>query len=387
MKTAKEIGLFGTAINHANLHAALINKFIENNAKVHCFLQQEAHREAILAASRADPSVIRFYVRKKNENVLSQSYRHRKTIDKLDAVIFDELWESEIKILPTLMFFCRRPRKYLIVHNASYWFNMPLSCQSGKFCEEIAKKSVVRQMNALIVISPNIRKYIKELCGYKKSVLMLPFEFLENQSILEKTSPNGITFVIPGVIENKRKNYNMVLDVFDELWERHGLNASLKLLGRKCSGNDSEKIIQRCREINKRFGREGIRYWETRISDSLFENELISSDVILTNIQQYYVTDTHQEIYGTTKESGNTNLMIKYAKPNIVPSYYCSIGDFESQMLRFNNEKNLQKIILDICSGVIRLADLKAEAWKNGTNFKKKAQEECDLFIKEVLAK
>ncbi|MCX8534295.1 hypothetical protein [Chryseobacterium luquanense] len=155
-------------------------------------------------------------------------------------------------------------------------------------------------------------------------------EFVQNKN--EK-----LTVVIPGGVSQKRRDYNHVLDIIQK---SEGVeNIDFVFLG-KAKGEELENIKKIAEEFN-------LIYFTERVSQEDFEIWMKKADVLWCPIQQKTEFFSQEEIYGSTKMTGNIGDAIKFGKAAVFPKNYSSKLEFivpekENIIQQFNELKDHQ---------------------------------------------
>ncbi|KPE49458.1 hypothetical protein [Chryseobacterium indologenes] len=168
--------------------------------------------------------------------------------------------------------------------------------------------------------------------------LFLPLFYAE---VSEKTDNSHAVIVIPGGVSQKRRDYNHIFSVIQNLkvQEKYEFvflgkaqDNELKQL-EKLSGNLPENIT--------------VQYFPDRVSNEDFEKWMQKADVLWCPIQQKTEFFSIEEIYGITKMTGNLGDAITYGKMAVFPENYASglefiIPEKQDIISRFTEIKNIQ---------------------------------------------
>ena len=100
----------------------------------------------------------------------------------------------------------------------------------------------------------------------------------------------------------------------------------------------------------------------------------------------YYKDPKHGdvEIYGLTKESGATFLMLKYAIPGIAPREFNFTKSLQGQILRYDGAGGLLSLLNKILSGEIDLKEIKEKSLQNRKIFFDDVKACVDDFLRFV---
>lgn len=174
----------------------------------------------------------------------------------------------------------------------------------------------------------------------KKEILVIPFKIPLKQEILTvyKYSSSFYKIIIPGIISNKRRNYDELIKVIKNVLSKR-TDFKFILLGRIVS----KELIVPLTRLKQQFP-QNIQFFSSYIEQELFEKYVIESDIILAPIRKN-VDSNPQEQYGLTKASGIEFDAYKYKKPILIPSFY-EIQNDNIDVTYFNTYDDLTKILL-----------------------------------------
>jgi hypothetical protein len=209
-------------------------------------------------------------------------------------------------------------------------------------------------------MSPIIKKYCSDL-NEEKKYFVFPFRYDAMTVKEEKREENDyIKIVVPGMVDNKRRDYDQLFDVLKRHFENNpDTNIRICCLG-KIKNKQYEEIIKK---INGE--REYISFFTKFINDDEYDDHIRKSNFLLSNSRMTEKRYDCTEIYGITKESGTSYLIYAFAKPAIVPRYQILFVDMESQTLRYDNAEGLLDILHRIDRGDITVSVLEDSAKRN----------------------
>lgn len=102
------------------------------------------------------------------------------------------------------------------------------------------------------------------------------------------------------------------------------------------------------------------------VENRTFEQSVRAAHILLSDFETSYITNNGQkEIYGITKETGITSLMLNKGKVGLLPDDFNQMEEIKDQTLFFKNREDLTRILLSITSNKISLRDLQQKAVKN----------------------
>jgi hypothetical protein len=330
----------------------------------------------------------------KDENEGKNSYLkkvERICNEKIDLLFVNTIQMSLLNI-PHYIKFNPKSKKILTVHLANHWLkkkfgfnikNIPRSLDATT-CIFLIRRSILPKYDGINVIYAPIKDYIEKNTSYKNPVYTLPFNFFDEKKSIKQTKKDGkIKFVVPGLIEIYRRNYDLTIDVFESLFETYNNKISLWLLG-KPVGIGGNKIIDRCKKL-KDMGY-NISFSDGFIPEDKYNRILMESDVIFSplNVITKRVSGI-QEVYGKTEGSALIFEAIQYSKPLIVPEKFNIIEQLRSSTLQYKTKDDLKNIFKDLIIREDNLNKLLKEAYKNSEKFSIPVLQE--YFTKEILNK
>lgn len=323
-----------------------------------------------------DKSKYEIILKEDNESLSSFLKRVEKICnEKIDLLFVNTIQMSSIKIPPYISF---RPKSKMIltIHIINHWLKAKFAFGVKNIARVIdtnisiflIRKNILPKFNAINVIYPPIKDYIKENTKYKKQVFTLPFNYYDKTKIVEKSKKESkIIFVLPGLIEPYRRNYNLALNVFEKLFEKYGKKISFYILG-KPVGTSGSKVIQRCEKLkNKGYD---ISFSKGFIPEEEYDRISSESDIIFSPLNVITKRNTGIiEVYGKTEGSALPFEAIQYCKPLIVPIEFNVINEIKSSTLKYKSAEDLEKILVELIENKNELEYLKKEACKNSEKY------------------
>jgi len=264
----------------------------------------------------------------------------------------------------------------LTVHMVNHWMKArfstnlrnPFRCIDANASMFFIRRIILPKFNAISVIYSPLKEFIKQNTNYDKPVFVLPFNFYdENKKISSKKKDDVIRFILPGLIEEYRRDYSGALDIFEKLFKKYNKKIELCILG-KPIGASGEKIINRCEELKK----EGcnIVFYKGFVPEKEYNKKLVESDVIFSPLHTVTKRETGiDEIYGTTEGSALPFEAVQYTKPLIVPKDFKVIDELKSSTLTYTSREELEKLFVDTIENKEKLKQLKQNAVKNSKQY------------------
>jgi len=327
---------------------------------------------------------------KEDNETISHFLNRVETIcnEKIDLLFVNTIQMSTIRVAPYLGF---KPKCKMIltIHMVNHWlkqkiaFNPRHLLRSGDVSCSIllVHRFILPKYDAINVIYSPLKEYIQENTDFKKPVFTLPFNFYNGAKSSKKD--NKIKFVVPGLIETYRRDYDLTLDVFEDLFKKYGKKIQLTLLG-KPVGKGGNKIIERC-EVLRKKGYD-VSFSKGFIPEQEYDKILTEKNVIFSplNIETKRESGII-EIYGKTEGSALPFEAIQYCKPLIVPQEFNIIKEMKSSTLQYKSSEDLEKILEEIIENKDKLDKLSKEACKNSEKFSLPVLQE--YFTRKILDK
>jgi len=311
--------------------------------------------------------------------------------DRIDLLFVNTIQISTLRI-PFFLRFRPKSKMILTVHMINHWLKQKFAFPTKNIFRSIdanisiffVRKIVLPKFNAINVIYLPTKDYVIKKTNYKKPVFTLPFNFYNKAKKITKIKKDEkIKFVIPGLIETYRRNYDFAIDVFEKLFKKYNRKISLWILG-KPVGRGGSRIISRCEELkNKGYN---ITYSKEFIPEEKYDKVLNESDMIFSPLNVKAKRDTGiLEIYGKTEGSALPFEAIQYCKPLIVPDEFNELKEMSSSVLKYKSSDDLEKILTDLIEDKKKIMELKKKACKNSERFSLEVLQK--YFKKEILEK
>jgi len=331
-------------------------------------------------------------LKKENESINSFLKRVEKICnEKIDLLFVNSIQET-CKDLPHYFRFNPDCKTILTLHNVNAFLNKKITINIKKpfrtldtiLSSIIIQRIVLPKFDGINVVYPPIKHYIAVNKMYSKEIFTLPFNFYDKTKSREvDRQDKKIKFVVIGAIERQRRDYDLVLDTFENLFNRFPNDISLCLLGGPI-GNYGQQIIKKCKKMKEKGY--NIQFFEEFVLEETFSKILMESTVVVSPAKlETRGLGVIKEIYGVSKASGILYEAIQYEKPLVAPSELNVMKELKSSTLKYDSPKNLEKILTEFIENKGRLEDLKHEAYKNSQFFSLETLQE--YFLNEILNK
>jgi len=323
-------------------------------------------------------------LKEKNESLNLFLKRVQKICSEKIDLLFVNTIQETILDLPRFMNFKPDCKMILTIHSVNSWFSMKPEVNFKKIFRTvdtniskiIGRFFVLPKFNAINVIYSPIKDYLEEKMDYKRPVFTIPFGFYDEEKGKKPKKNNNkeILFVVPGQIEEHRRDYESLVSAFEKIFQENKDKTKLILLGYPV-GTYGRKILKRCGELKEKGY--NIAYYDSFVPEEEYNNVMKTVDFLILpiNILSSGLGVT-KEYYGQTKGSAAVFEAIQYAKPMIVPNEFNTIKEMDSSNIKYSNTEEL----IERISNVIKNRELLV-------NYKKNALEDADNFSLKVLKK
>lgn len=300
-----------------------------------------------------DTDRFHFIIKKKKQSLrsfLRQIETYCET--KLDAVFVNTIHETWYdlfhfsKFNPTIA-------KILTVHHVNAWLHPqdknkkinPFRRIINRMMKPTMQK-IINHYDAINVIYPPLKDYIKKVTSYQKPVFTLPSAVFEEKNMMkkEKISSHTLTLIIPGLVQQHRKDFETVLSALRLIPKSYLAQMKLILLG-TAFDTTGKQIIKQFQDLST-SGLTVETFYEF-IDDETFYTSIQQSDILFLPIKIHTRSDNGvSEIYGKSVGSGVVYDAIKYAKPVIIPKSFDLFSQFNEASLKYDSSESLKKIII-----------------------------------------
>jgi|GEM_PF-5508429 len=275
----------------------------------------------------------------KNDNQSMKEYLKQVSIYKLDHLVITSLQSSLIDF-----FFHFKPdyKFSLTIHNSKTWFLGNKLNSVKNIVKRIIRSKFKKEAVSFFVSSNNMKNFILQNTKVNKDKInIMPFmlfDKIRNSDYLDIKDSNVKKIIYPGIISATRKKYDTFLSLAEQFPE-----IEFVLLG-SVSKNPVEasySVIDKVKELNLT----NIRYFESYISEEEYNKELNEASFIFSELVTTFKKEDYEEVYGITKDTGISYLMIKNSLPLIVNKEFKNLKSLNSATLYFSNILEIQQYI------------------------------------------
>ena len=294
----------------------------------------------------------------------------------LDVLLVNTIHEVMFHLLP---FRHLNPQKKMIltIHHVNTWlkqkivfkpFHLLMTIETN-IASILIKTLILKNYDALNVIYRPLKDYIETQTNYQKPVFTLPTSYYDptTEFTTEQKQPGTLKVIIPGLIQEQRKDYTPILNALQILPENY-----LKSLEICIPGLPVERFGQQVHQQFKALQQKGanIILFNEFVPDDLFDHLHKDSDIIICPIRIQTRSDNlTTEAYGSTVGSGVIYNGIQYIKPLIIPQEFNNLPELATSTLTYKNGEDLATIFKDLIDHPEKLKKLKTEAKHNAEKF------------------
>ena len=369
-----EIILIGLIQNHQSMYDYILKLLCDNFNEVSFLTSSKIKSDINIKNSN-----LNFII--ENEKHIYKAYiKNIKLINSFENLITDEYYGLFYR-LRNIKF--NNQNKYLIIHNVSKWTSFVTNpfFYFKNFFDQYYRKFFLKQFENLITVAPNLLKELKNKTN--KNIFLIPFNFSELSRNFNYVKKDYCRIVIPGLVDSRRRNYIQLLKTIKIFYAKYPKSKIIFDFLGKINKQKEPKIFYEINLINEKFNNK-ILFYTKFIEDKTFENNILKSDFILSNLKPYIYKQGFKEKYGLTKESGVSYIIYKYSKPGIVPNWQRVFINFENQLVNFETYSDLIRIFSSIDNGLYDLTLLNKNAKHNFKSFNNNLIKETEIFLNNL---
>ena len=270
-------------------------------------------------------------------------------INQTQFLILDELfsWRTEWRL--AFRFPVTVPA-YVTIHNVNTWLKPLLTTSVTAIAKRWLRKALLRNFTGITVFLDSAKDQAVSL-GYKGLVYVLPFSIYDK--IERKPVGDRVQIVIPGMVDTKRRRYDRFIKALEDCDESVRNKIRVVLLG-KPVGHEGHQVIEKSKHLQG-LGFDIITF-DQFIPESKFVDSLQTSDYLFSDILEVYESDGQNEVYGQSKDSGITAIIVSHALPAILPLNYRAGRLFDGSVRKFADSEDLKGILQRIAADEVFIA-------------------------------
>lgn len=257
----------------------------------------------------------------------------------------------------------------LTLHDANSFLKSSFSTHPRRLVRHIGKKVLSYFCHAFSTVSETVQQYIINNMGVQKQVFCIPGAVFENQHYTAITCNFSarLHIVVPGSIDNRRRDYNQVFDLLEYVNKR-ALPVVITLAGGPYGayGNGMTTAFREyCTMHNN------LVYYETPVLDQhIFDAAINKAHFVwIPSVIKTVIADGIEEEYGLTKSSGNIFDAIKHARPLLVPDALTMPISMQSSVFAYSAVENLADFLTAIAAAPTLYTKTAAEALSNSKKY------------------
>lgn len=229
---------------------------------------------------------------------------------------------------------------------------LPTRWHANPYFGIVIRKMILKKIDGIIVEYPPFIDYLKNKYEVERPIYFIPKRTYDSSST--KRFNQKLVFVIPGMISELRRDYDLVIDAFENIPKDIRSKIKLIVLGKPIK-KFGIRIIERLKKLDESDIE--VKYFTKFISHEEFSDCLLESDLIISPITLDYRSGVIHEKFTYTKGTGTFPDMIRYAKPTIVPECYNVDDQFGECFIKYKDSSDLSSLIVDFSSDEKKLFD------------------------------
>ncbi|MEI7723838.1 MAG: hypothetical protein WCK09_01980 [Bacteroidota bacterium] len=161
---------------------------------------------------------------------------------------------------------------------------------------------------------------------------------------LSRPSPDqSFRITIIGSVDQRRRNYEPVIEAFRQLTPLLNRPVILSLLG-KSAGKYATEVIQKLKSLGSDNFK--LESFDEVVPQDVFDAVMSNTHLILSPVNLKNSTEIFGEIYGQTKISGSLLDVLRFPKITILPAGYNLDGIFKNYFDQYSDPRELKDIML-----------------------------------------
>lgn len=257
----------------------------------------------------------------------------------------------------------------LTLHDANSLLRSSFSLRPRRLVRHAGKKVLAYFCYAFSTVSETVQEQLVNRMGIRKKVICIPGAVFEQQHYIPPvyTTAAPLQIVVPGSIDNRRRDYNKVFELL-ELVNQRALPVVITLAGGPYAAYGSS-MIKRFREYS--LTHSNLIYYETPVLDQpIFDAAINNAHFVwIPSVIKTVIADGIEEEYGLTKSSGNVFDAIKHARPVLVPAALTMPATLHSSMFAYSSADQLADFLSAMAASPPAYSGLAAAALANSMKY------------------
>lgn len=333
------IAIFET--EHFEVAYPLIRLFDNNSNEITIFVYANAYRQLGYLLNE-DLHRYTWVVKQNNESKYAFMYRMYTEVKKKNIELLYLSTVSDNYLLYYVLVRMVKVRTILTLHAINGFF---CSRPGGNIRGQLnyaGMKLLISAIREFNVISLTMVSYLQNKLPAFKRVHCIPGAVYEPPQLQNNSLPvltRMIQLVVPGTIDNRRRNYDLVFDLL-EASRQVSLPVSIVLLGGHY-GEYGKQVLDKCRQYIQYNS--NLRFYETDAVEQPEYNRVMQHAhfVLMPCVTRAVVFGYAEERYGISKSSGNIYDVVRYAKPFIAPASLPFDACLEDSCIRYSEVNDI----------------------------------------------
>ena len=330
-------------------------KLLENDFELTVFTTQEIHLDA---KDYFGTTLNNWQIKPSNISIEDFIQERLVLLDSQNLILF-------ITLISSIRFFSKmnfRPLTIAVIHNVNTSFNFDNSIWVDKSSiqnytfdvikflrskirrEVFFKHKLLQKINYISFSSKNLSIYAKSISPkfQDKIIEPLPFSFFEEAKIGE--SESQIIISISGRVDNRLRDYEVILNTLKEIIPFNKKKIILQLLG-STNRSYGEKLVREIEDLeNDNFK---LVYFEKLLSQKEFDYFLKRTDFMILPSKRHKKFGIIKEEYGKSTISGGLNEIVRFGIPTLLSDSYKTETKFEPLISTFRDQQELLEKLND----------------------------------------
>lgn len=327
-----EVGIFETI--HFEGSYPVIKLFDNGKNRITIFTYEGAYQQ-FQHLFKENMSNYTWVIKNSSESRLQfirRIYRHSKR-SKFDILYLNTISDNHLAYA-LMIVLLRNMRIILTLHDINSHFGFRPGKTFRGWVRNTGKRILVSVVKEFNVVASTMIAYLRNKLPPHKKVHCVPGSVFEEEKRPRTIEGIGqrLKIVIPGSIDNRRRDYDLVFRLLEQINERK-LKISIVLLGG--ISEYGTEILEKCKDYIASTAE--LLFFQTDIVDQpIFDREMDEADFIfIPSVINTVVSDGVPERYGLSISSGTIFDVIKHAKPMIVPEQLVIPANLESSTFKY----------------------------------------------------
>jgi hypothetical protein len=333
------VGIFETT--HFEGAYPVIRLFDDGNNDITIFTYNESYRQFQFLLDK-EMSKYKWVIRGKEES----KYRFiRRIYSEVKAQKLELLYLNTITdnyIFYSWMISLLKPIRIIVtLHSINNYFDHKAAFSLRRIVRTLGKKRLIRVVKEFNVVALTMVDYLKGRLPANKKVHCVPGAVYEGRSDFVPIKKKIVQLVVPGVVDTRRRDYNLVIQLAERLIQ-WGSSITITLLGgvHPLFGKSVIEKLNPAVHNNIKF------YSGPVVDQPEFDKVMDEADfVLLPSTIHNTILDDIPETYGVSMSSGNLFDIIKHAKPFIAPLTLKVDPFLEASCLRYESVDEIVEVL------------------------------------------